>query len=206
MENFITDLYRLAEFCEYRSLKGEMIRDRLVVGLRNDNFSEELQMNSDLTLEQPLTLEFYRSDKADKGTEISALRRFLGMLNQMGKYLPNLAQTSKPLRDLLSRHTACMLDSAQKNATKTIKRQLVATPALAIYDPQLQTKVIAAASSYGIRAVMVQKHQEGIWKPVAFITRALSSTEQKYAQIEKEALATIRLFDRENVSWHCETC
>ena len=128
------------------------------------------------------------------------------MVNQTGKYLPNLAQTSKPLRDLLSRHTACMLDSAQKNATKTIKRQLVATPALAIYDPQLQTKVIAAASSYGIRAVMVQKHQEGIWKPVAFITRALSSTEQKYAQIEKEALATIRLFDRENVSWHCETC
>ena len=56
MENFITDPYRLAEFCEYSSLKGEMIRDRLVVGLRKDNFSEELQMNSDLTLEQPVQL------------------------------------------------------------------------------------------------------------------------------------------------------
>ena len=37
---------------------------------------------------------------------------------------------------------------------------------------------------------MVQKHLEGTWKPVAFISRALSSTEQKYAKIEKEALAT----------------
>ena len=29
-----------------------MIRDRLVVGLRNDKLSEKLQMNSGLTLEQ----------------------------------------------------------------------------------------------------------------------------------------------------------
>ena len=48
MENFITDLYRLATFCEYGSLK----QSRLVVGLRNDNFSEKLQTNSDLTLGQ----------------------------------------------------------------------------------------------------------------------------------------------------------
>ena len=37
---------------------------------------------------------------------------------------------------------------------------------------------------------MVQKHLEGTWKPVTFISRALSSTEQKYAKIEKEALAS----------------
>ena len=29
VENFITDLYRLAEFCEYGSLRDELIRDRL---------------------------------------------------------------------------------------------------------------------------------------------------------------------------------
>ena len=39
-------------------------------------------------------------------TKTSELRRFLGMVNQMGKYLPSLAQTSEPLRDLLSKDTA----------------------------------------------------------------------------------------------------
>ena len=39
-------------------------------------------------------------------TKFSELRRFLGMVNQMGKYLSNLAQTSEPLRDLLSKDTA----------------------------------------------------------------------------------------------------
>ena len=52
VENFITDLYRLTEFCEYRSLKEEMIRDRLIVGLKNDKHSEKRQMNSVLTLKQ----------------------------------------------------------------------------------------------------------------------------------------------------------
>ena len=103
------------------------------------------------------------------------------MVNQMGKYLPNPAQTSKPLRDLLSKDTAWMWESAQKDAFETIKRQLISTPALAIYDPQQQTKVIADASSYGIGAVMVQKNLEGTWKPAAFTSRALSSTEEKYA-------------------------
>ena len=57
-----------------------------------------------------------------------------------------------------------------------MKRHLLLTAVLAIYDPQLQAKVIADASSYGIGAVIVQKLLEGTWKPVAFISRALSST------------------------------
>ena len=81
-------------------------------------------------------------------TNISELRRFLRMVNQIGKYLPNLAQTNKPLRDPLSKDTAWIYGSAQKDAFGTIKRQLVSTPILAIYDLQLQTKVIADASSY----------------------------------------------------------
>ena len=39
-------------------------------------------------------------------TKILLLRRFLGMVHQMNKYLPNLAQTSEPPRDLLSKDKA----------------------------------------------------------------------------------------------------
>ena len=51
-EEFITCLYSLAADCQYGNLKDEMIRDRLVVGIRDCSLSERLQMDPDLTLEK----------------------------------------------------------------------------------------------------------------------------------------------------------
>lgn len=41
----------MPSFREYGPLKDEMIRDRLIVGLKNQKLSEKLQMNASLTLE-----------------------------------------------------------------------------------------------------------------------------------------------------------
>ena len=41
----------------------------------------------------------------------------------------------------------------------------------------------------------MQSTTDGHWKPVAYISRAMTETEQRYAQVEKEALA---------VTWACE--
>ena len=51
-ERYIMDLYRLAENCGYGALKEEMIRDRLVVGIRDAVLSQQLQLDSELTLEK----------------------------------------------------------------------------------------------------------------------------------------------------------
>ena len=50
VDHFITALYGLAEHCKYGTLREEMIRDRIVVGLRDDKLSEKLQMDASLTL------------------------------------------------------------------------------------------------------------------------------------------------------------
>ncbi len=44
-------------------------------------------------------------------------------------------------------------------------------------------------ASYGLKAVLLHMQQIKIWKPMEYVLRALSKTEQQYAQIEKEALA-----------------
>ena len=56
VDSFIMSLYRLAEHCNYRDLHDEMIRDRIVVGLRDSNLSERLQIDPELTLDKAITM------------------------------------------------------------------------------------------------------------------------------------------------------
>ena len=126
---------------------------------------------------------------------IPDVRRFLGMANQLGKLTPELAEKAKPLRDLLSKKNHWVWDDQQQQSFEEVKLILSSCPTLALYDPERETTVSADASSYGVGGVLRQKQPEGEWKPIAYASRALSSTEQRYAQIEKEALA---------VTWACE--
>ena len=53
-EQYITVLFGLAENCDYGEFKDQMIRDRLVVGIRDSTLSERLQMDAELTLEKAM--------------------------------------------------------------------------------------------------------------------------------------------------------
>ena len=55
VETFITDLHCLAEHCEFGVLKDELVRDKIVVGLKDKKLSEKLQLDSKLTLEKAVT-------------------------------------------------------------------------------------------------------------------------------------------------------
>ena len=51
-DEHISVLHSLAEDCEYGTLKAELIRDRLVVGIRDTALSQKLQLDPLLTLEK----------------------------------------------------------------------------------------------------------------------------------------------------------
>ena len=52
---FVTALHQLAEHCEFAALKDQLIKDRIVVGIRNIKLAEKLQLDKDLTLEKAIT-------------------------------------------------------------------------------------------------------------------------------------------------------
>ena len=51
-EQYITALYGFIETCEYGALCDEMLRDRIVVSIRDAGLSERLQFDPELTLEK----------------------------------------------------------------------------------------------------------------------------------------------------------
>lgn len=86
VENFITALHTLAEHCEYGSLKEEMIRDRIVVGMSDKKASERMQLQSSLKLSDA-TLMAKQAELQSKQNDI--LRQESVQVNAMGKNKAN---------------------------------------------------------------------------------------------------------------------
>ena len=126
--------------------------------------------------------------------DVPGLRRLLGMVNHVAKFAPNLAEVSKPLRDLLKKDSDWIWEDPQEKSFQEIKKLLSSAPVLQHYGAKKPTKVSADASSFGMGGVLLQKDAEG-WKPVQYASRSFTDTEQRYAQVEKEALA---------MTWCCE--
>ena len=55
-EAYITDLKKLGNQCEYDNLKNDLIRDRIVCGIKNENTRRQMLKQADLTLERAIQL------------------------------------------------------------------------------------------------------------------------------------------------------
>ncbi|UYV65139.1 K02A2.6-like [Cordylochernes scorpioides] len=128
-------------------------------------------------------------------TDVHGVRRFIGMVNNLGRFVENLSEIVAPLNQLLVKGQDFVWDCSQERAFRKLKELLTTQPILAAYDVRKPTMVSSDASSYGLGAVLKQEGKNGIWRPVAYSSRTMTPTEKRYAQIEKEALA---------IAWACE--
>ena len=76
--------------------------------------------------------------------------------------------------------------SPERDAYRKIKEALSTNPVLKYYNTNTPLLLSVDASTQGLGAAVIQ--DDGI---VAYASRALTPTEQRYAQIEKEMLAVV---------------
>jgi hypothetical protein len=112
------------------------------------------------------------------------VKRFLGMMNYVEKFIPHLSELTVPLRDLLKKTSVFTWGAAEQQSFDACKQKLVTAPVLSYFRSDLPITISCDASSRGLRATIFQQG-----KPVAYASKALTPTEVSYAQIEKEALA-----------------
>ena len=114
------------------------------------------------------------------------MRKYLGMVNYLARFLTRLSDMAEPLRGLMKEGVMFIWGERVEAAFQCIQNTLVATLVLRFFNPSLDNVIQCNASSTGQGVALLQEGQ-----PVAFACRVLTQLERNYAQIEKELLAIV---------------
>ena len=125
-------------------------------------------------------------------TDKQQLQYFLGMVNYIRTFIPNLSHHTELLRAMLEKDNMFHWEEQQTQSFQQIKSLIAKannTP-LRYYDRNLSVTVQADASLRGLGACLIQKHNREN-QPIAFASKSLMDAETRYANIERELLAII---------------
>jgi len=114
------------------------------------------------------------------------LRSFLGLAGYYRKFVRNFGVISKPLTDLLKKHTLFIWSSVHDSSFIALKSALCNAPVLALPDFSKVFSIETDASGVGIGAVLMQDGH-----PLAFISKALGPKSKSLSTYEKEYLAIL---------------
>lgn len=127
---------------------------------------------------------------------VSELRSFLGLICYVGRFVPDLAARTAPLRELLRAEVPFKWTPTESRAFLEIKEEISKIEYLGFFNRKDSTKLIADASPNGLGAVLLQEDSSGHTRVIAYASKALSDLEKKYFQTEREALALVWAVDK----------
>ena len=128
---------------------------------------------------------------------LKQLRSFMGILNHLQRFLPNLQVHSDQLRPSLTagNKSKFVWGECQQMAFSNILQLIANITKMYHYDQSRNSRVKCDASHSSLGAALEQEIEEDVWVPIAFASRFLNDQEKKYSTIELELLAIV---------WSCE--
>ena len=114
------------------------------------------------------------------------MHSFLGLVNFLNQYTPKLAELCSPLRKLILKNSHYSPGDPEHAAFNAIKAEFKKKIILPYFDRNKETILQTDASKKGFGAVILQEEQ-----PIYYASRALTSAEKNYQNLEREAQAAV---------------
>jgi hypothetical protein len=105
--------------------------------------------------------------------DVAGVKRVLGLVQYLAKFIPNLSDVSDPLRILVKNDVQWHWNREQQQSFDELKRLVSTAPVLRFYNVDEPVTVSVDASSKGLGVVILQNGQ-----PVAYGSKALSETQK----------------------------
>jgi hypothetical protein len=121
---------------------------------------------------------------------LTSLRGFLGLVNQLGHFLPDLAHLIVDLRQLLKNDIEFLQLPPHQEAFELIRKILTSSLVVKPFDKKLATELLTDGSPLkGLGYALIQREIDGTLCLIQCNSRSLTSAEHGYAVIEIEGLA-----------------
>ena len=125
-------------------------------------------------------------------TDVSSLRRFLGMVGYHRTMIPSYSEYSSVLTDLTKKKVTWTWESCHQAAFEYL-RDVMASDTIVQCYPDLNQpfEVYTDASNVALGAILVQRDQHGHPRPIQYVSSTLNTTQRRWPAIEKEAYAIV---------------
>nr|KYP50212.1 Retrovirus-related Pol polyprotein from transposon 17.6 [Cajanus cajan] len=120
---------------------------------------------------------------------IKEVQRLARRITSLARFLPCMAEKSRPIMTLLKKATKFQWNDECESAFQSFKIMLTTPPLLTKPDPQLDMIIYISVSDKAISSVLVQEKMEQML--VYFVSRVLQDAETRYQHLEKIVLALV---------------
>ena len=126
-----------------------------------------------------------------KPKNVKDVPSFLGMAGYYRQCVPQFVKVAAPLVKLTRKYVRFSWGEEQQEAFEILKKLLVSSHVMAHPNTHEPYKLYTDACEYAVGAILAQEHDEGVERPIQYLSKQLAGAQLRWATIEKEAYAVV---------------
>ena len=123
---------------------------------------------------------------------VKDIQKFLGLANYYRQFIEGFAMVARPLHNLVKKDKKWEWTEKEEKAFQELKEQFTKKLVLVAPDIDKKMRMEVDASDYVMGGVLSMECKDGLWKPVAFLSKLLNEMKRNYEIHDKEMLAIVR--------------
>ena len=123
---------------------------------------------------------------------IKDVQKFLELVNYYHWFIKGFATVARLLYNLVKKDKKWDWMERQERVFKKLKEWFTKEPVLAASNINKKMRMEVDISDYTMEGVLSMECKNGLWRPVAFLSKSLNETERNYEIHDKKMLAIVR--------------